>query len=68
MAKYYVNANAQSTGEHEVHKEGCSWLPLVNSKIYLGEFVSCHGAVAKARERFSNVDGCAKCCPACHTR
>jgi hypothetical protein len=27
MALYYVNNNAQSNGDHEVHKEGCSWMP-----------------------------------------
>ena len=27
MASYYVNNNAQSNGDHEVHTTGCSWLP-----------------------------------------
>lgn len=27
MARYYVNTNAQSTGEHEVHKDGCHRMP-----------------------------------------
>ena len=68
MARYYVNDNAQANGDHEVHKEGCEWLEKVASKTYLGEFDSCHGAVAKAkRDCYASSDGCAYCCPACHT-
>lgn len=66
MDKYYVNPNAQSTGEHEVHKEGCSYFP--DEPIYLGEYSSCWDAVAEAGKYYSNVDGCYYCCPNCHTR
>ncbi len=41
MDNYYVNDNAQSTGEHEVHKDGCYWLSQVRSKTYLGSYGSC---------------------------
>ena len=68
MPKYYVNDNAQDTGEHEVHEEGCTWLELTESKTYLGEFPSCHGAVEKAKDYYDDVDGCAYCCPDCNTR
>lgn len=27
MSNYYVNMNAQSNGDHEVHKSGCSYMP-----------------------------------------
>lgn len=66
--RYYVNDNAQSSGEHEVHKSGCSWLELVTSKTYLGDFTNCKSAVAKAAKIYTNVDGCAKCCPSCHKK
>ena len=66
MSRYYVNKNEQSTGEHEVHKEGCSWFPSEN--IYLGDYPTCHGAVIKARDHYTNVDGCKHCCPDCHTK
>jgi hypothetical protein len=66
MASYYVNNNAQSTGEHEVHKAGCSFMP--SDRKYLGEYDSCRPAVIKAKEYYSNVDGCYYCCPACHNR
>ena len=68
MAKYYVNDRAQSTGEHEVHKEGCPFLPLVVSKTYLGEHSSCQLALIEAKKYYNNVDGCATCCRNCHTR
>jgi hypothetical protein len=66
MDYYYVNDNAQSTGEHEVHKEGCSFFP--KNRTYLGYFSNCKDAVEKAKDHYANVDGCAHCCPQCHTR
>lgn len=68
LKKYYVNRNAQSTGEHEVHQEGCSFLPSVSNRIDLGYFYSCKEAIKKAREYYSNVDGCYFCSNECHTR
>jgi len=67
MARYYVNKNAQSNGDHEVHKTGCSWLPAVENRIYLGEFSSCGPAVREAKKYYTQVNGCYYCCPACHT-
>lgn len=28
MALYYANKQAQANGDHEVHKEGCQWMPF----------------------------------------
>ena len=67
MATYYVNNNAQTNGDHEVHKEDCSWLALVTSKTKLGEFSSCHGAVASAKRIYKTANGCYYCSNACHT-
>jgi len=66
MEKYVVNRNAQSTGEHEVHKEGCSFFP--DNVIILGEFTDCWKAIEEARKYYTNVDGCYYCCNPCHTR
>lgn len=68
MDHYYVNKNAQLTGEHEVHKSGCSYMPDINNRIYLGSFSNCQDAVREARKYYSKVDGCYYCCPRCHTR
>lgn len=67
MPSYYVNKNAQSNGDHEVHKDGCSWLPDLENRQYLGAFSSCHGAVAEAKKYYNQVDGCYHCSNDCHT-
>jgi len=66
MDAYCVNNNAQSTGEHEVHKEGCSFFP--GDYTYLGSFSTCKAAIQEAKKHYANVDGCYFCCPDCHTR
>jgi hypothetical protein len=66
--KYYVNKNAQSNGDHEVHDEYCSELPNTENRKYLGEFSSCAGAVAEAKKTDSRADGCKICSPSRHTR
>jgi hypothetical protein len=67
MPRYYVNDNAQSNGDHEVHKYGCVWLSKVKSKTYLGTHQNCYTAVQKAKQIYSNSNGCATCSSACHT-
>ena len=68
MSAYYVNKNAQANGDHEVHKEGCSYVPQAWNAEYLGEFTTCYGAVTEARRRgYLMADGCAHCCPLCHS-
>ena len=68
MDSYYVNKNAQPTGEHEVHEESCSDLPEAKNRIHLGYFSTCRDAVIAAGGRYLNVDGCKRCIPDCHTR
>ena len=67
MAFYYVNKNAQSNGDHEVHTTGCKWLPIVENRIYLGDFATCYSAVTKARKHYTQVNGCYFCSKDCHT-
>ena len=67
MKKYYVNKNAQTNGDHEVHDQYCNFLPKVENRIYLGEFSNCSSAVSKAKEYYSKVNGCYYCCNDCHT-
>ena len=67
MAAYIVNSNAQSNGDHEVHKTGCSYMPAPQHCVPLGEFPSCHGAVAKAKLIYKQSNGCAYCSSACNT-
>ena len=67
MARYYVNKNQQSNGDHEVHTTGCSWLPDIENRIYLGDLRSCWLAVTEAKKYYSQVNGCYYCSNACHT-
>ena len=67
MARYYVNKNQQSNGDHEVHREGCSWMPAEHNRIYLGQFATCRGAVSEARKHYHQVNGCYFCSNECHT-
>lgn len=68
MAYYYVNKNAQTSGEHEVHKSGCSFIPTESNRQYLGSFDNCSDAVQEAKKYYSAVDGCYYCCSACHKK
>ena len=67
MARYYVNDNEQSNGDHEVHTEECSWLPMVISMKYLGDFTGCRDAVAAAKRVYPKSNGCKWCALPCHT-
>ena len=67
MPLFSVNADAQDNGDHEVHQEGCIWMPHPAHRHGLGEHPNCHSAVAKAKLLYPQSNGCAHCCPACHT-
>jgi hypothetical protein len=68
LTPYFVNRDPHSTGEHEVHEGGCSKLPKPKSRLYLGDYPSCHDAMKAAKLHYASVDGCVYCCFACHTR
>ena len=66
MPRYYVNVHSQSNGDHEVHKEGCSWFP--SNREFLGNYDSCYPAVTEARIKgYIKANGCYHCSRACHT-
>jgi hypothetical protein len=65
MARYYVNDRAQSNGDHEVHRDGCSYMPV--NKTYLGEQSNCRPAVTAAKKIYSQSNGCYYCSNDCHT-
>jgi hypothetical protein len=66
MNLYYVNNNAQTNGDHEVHVSGCTYIP--NDKKYLGSFSNCKDAVAEAKKTYLRADGCYWCSNDCHKR
>ena len=68
MAYFHVNKNAQASGDHEVHENGCSYQPNLENRLALGSHVTCRGAVQEAKRTYAQADGCYYCCNACHTR
>lgn len=67
MARYYVNMNAQANGDHEVHKERCSFMPTDANRRYLGDYATCYGAVLEAKKIYPTANGCYYCARECHT-
>ncbi|PQA27313.1 hypothetical protein C5O18_10090, partial [Amnimonas aquatica] len=65
--RYYVNKNAQPNGDHEVHKEGCFWMPNHMNLTYLGTFSSCREPVTAAKRIYPRANGCMYCARLCHT-
>ena len=68
MSHYYVNKNAQSNGDHEVHKIDCSYMPESSNRIFLGDFATCGRAVSEAKKHYEQSNGCYYCAGECHTR
>jgi hypothetical protein len=64
--RYYVNKNSQSNGDHEVHTGSCTFLPLEQNRLYLGDFSSCRPAVTEAKKHYSSSNGCYYCSPVCN--
>lgn len=65
-SNYYVNQTPQTNGDHEVHKEGCTYMPT--TKLHLGAFISCRPAVEAAKKVYPRADGCYWCSRECHSR
>ena len=61
---YYVNNKTDNDGHHEVHKQTCHKLP--SDRTPLGDYSSCHPAVAKAKTIYQTADGCGICSEECH--
>ncbi len=67
MPNYFVTMTPQPNGNHEVHREGCFWMPGARYRIPLGNHLYCQQAVRIAAEHYAQVNGCATCSPRCHT-
>lgn len=71
MINYYLNLNAQSNGEHEIHKESCYYYYMYKSGYnfeLLGTFFNENDAVRYAKQKYPifKIDGCAYCCRNIH--
>ena len=61
--EYYINRKANPTGEHEIHKGNCEWLPEPKNREYLAK--DCSFLTAKTLAHYKGyvyVDGCYYCC------
>ena len=59
MPYYYVNKNAQSNGDHEVHEDGaCSYPPDTANRYDVGWHSDCRSAVTEANKTYSPANGC----------
>ena len=65
MELFYINTNAQPTGEYEVHTSSCAHGPSIENRINLGFF---HNSSEAIKKYYNNVDGCFYCCPESHRR
>lgn len=66
--KYYVNKNAQPTGEHEIHIPGCKTFPEADNAKYLGDFYFYESAKREANKYYLFVDACKNCLPLHHKK
>jgi len=68
--RYYLNHNAKSNGDHEVHTGSCSYIDASEPHYeYLGVFDYCSLAVSTARGRHPlwRINGCYWCSETSHT-
>ncbi len=61
VTKYYVAIRPQTNDQHNVHKEGCPFLPEAARRIFLGIFQSPKDAVEEGSKYFSRSNKCLFC-------
>ena len=66
MGVYYVNKHPQRNGDHEVHKDGCAYMPRNEHRILLGEHKTCHEALTLSKKTYTQSNGCFNCSYDCH--
>ncbi|MFM2292015.1 MAG: hypothetical protein RIS29_1828 [Bacteroidota bacterium] len=67
MDYYYLSKQARDNGDHEIHKQGCRYMPLERYVQALGQFTHSVEALKEAKELFPQANGCFYCCFHCHT-
>lgn len=68
MRKYYVNHKAGSNGDHVVHHDACQYLPSLENRTYVGDFINCKDALQAAKKHYDRINGCKTCSYDCHTQ
>ncbi|MCP3964919.1 MAG: hypothetical protein GY750_11045 [Lentisphaerae bacterium] len=62
MKKHYSISKGSKEDQHEVHTEGCKYLPDVFNREYLGYYSTPQEAVDEANLRHGSTQGCGYCC------
>lgn len=64
MDFYYFNKNVDNHGWHEIHKNGCSYMPDEIDKTMIGYCSSPEEAEKRAKSEHPSYafDGCFYCC------
>ena len=70
MKHYYFSNTADLRGEHEIHTEGCAFIPPSSNRSYIGYYFDCSNAIRDARIQYpyKSFNGCYYCCRECHKR
>lgn len=61
MPSFFVDRIPQTNEDHVVHRQGCSRMPRVPGRQFLGEFMSSQIALAEASRFFPRPLACALC-------
>ena len=64
MPIYYVDNNARTNGDHDVHEASCRYLP--NNTTPLGQHSNCQNALRAASLFYHQVNGCFWCTAQCY--
>jgi hypothetical protein len=61
MAEFYVTKEPHNDTGHQVHRNDCGKLPVVDTLRYLGSFATAQAAINKANGIYSPVTECPGC-------
>ncbi|WP_207637434.1 hypothetical protein [Terrisporobacter glycolicus] len=67
IRKYYFNDFVDDNSRHEIHAEGCPFLPYYSSRTYIGYLSNCEDAlrIAKYQHPLKSFVCCKSCCKLC---
>ncbi|WP_313651592.1 hypothetical protein [Pantoea sp.] len=60
---YYVNKQSGFNDNHVVHAAGCTYLPDMDNRLFLGSFYHVNAAILQAKKYYAGAIGCENCCP-----
>lgn len=60
---FYVETDPQMGNVYILHRFSCYEPPRFDKRFHLGRHTDCKNAVKHARQLYSTVTGCSRCCP-----